>query len=54
MTTYVLGAAAAAAILAELALSIAVGHHTGVLLLAITLTAVLAAHTIRTEKEPHR
>lgn len=54
MTTYALGAAAAAAILTEGALAAMLGHHTGVLLLAITLTAVLAAHTIRTEKEPHR
>ncbi len=54
MTTYVLGAAAAAAILTEVALTAALGHHTGVLLLAVTLTAVLAAHTIRTEKETHR
>ena len=54
MTTYALAALAAAAILTEAALSAALGHHTGVLLLAITLTAVLAAHTIRTEKEPRR
>lgn len=54
MTTYALGAAAAAAILTEGALTTTLGHHTGVLLLAITLTAVLAAHTIRTEKEPRR
>ena len=54
MTTYILGAAAAAAILTEAALAAALGHHTGVLLLAVTLTAVLAAHTIRTEKEPRR
>lgn len=54
MTTYVLGAAAVAAILTEAALSTALGHHTGVLLLAVTLTAVLAAHTIRTEKESRR
>lgn len=54
MTTYILGAAAAATILTEAALTIALGHHTGVLLLAATLTAVLAAHTIRTEKEPRR
>lgn len=54
MTTYVLGAMAVVAILTELALSAALGHHTGVLLLAVTLTAILAAHTIRTEKENHR
>ena len=54
MSTYVLGAAAAAAILTEAALTTALGHHTGVLLLAVTLTAILAAHTIRTEKEPRR
>lgn len=54
MTTYVLGAAAAAAVLTEAALTAALGHHTGVLLLAGTLTAVLAAHTIRTEKESRR
>ena len=53
MTTYILGAAAAAAILAEAALAATLGHHTGVLLLAVTLTAVLVAHTIRTEKESH-
>lgn len=51
MTTYILGAAAAAAILTEGALAAMLGHHTGVLLLAVALTAVLAAHTIRTEKE---
>lgn len=51
MTTYILGAATAAAILTEAALATTLGHHTGVLLLAVTLTAVLAAHTIRTEKE---
>ena len=54
MTTYTLGAAEAAAILAEAALTTALGHHTGVLLLAIALTAILAAHTIRTEKETRR
>lgn len=54
MSTYVLGAAAAAAILTEGALAAMLGHHTGVLLLAITLTAILAAHTIHTEKEPRR
>ena len=54
MSTYTLAALAAVAILAELALSTVLGHHTGVLLLAITLTAVLAAHTIHAEKEPHR
>lgn len=51
MTTYALAALAVVAILTELALSAALGHHTGVLLLAVTLTAILAAHTIRTEKE---
>mgnify|MGYP000129415490 CR=1 FL=1 len=50
MTTYTLGAMAAAAILTEGALAAMLGHHTGVLLLAVTLTAILAAHTIRTEK----
>lgn len=54
MSTYVLGAAAAAAILTEAALAAMLGHHTGVLLLAITLTAILAAHTIHTEKETRR
>lgn len=54
MTTIVLAAAAVAAILTEAALTTALGHHTGVLLLAITLTATLAAHTIRTEKENRR
>ena len=54
MSTYVLGAAASSVILTEGALTAMLGHHTGVLLLAITLTAVLAAHTIRTEKEPRR
>lgn len=53
MTTYILGAAAVAAILAEAALTTALGHHTGVLLLAAALTAVLVVHTIRTEKESH-
>ena len=51
MSTYILGAAAAAAILAEGALAATLGHHTGVLLLAVALTAILATHTIRTEKE---
>ena len=51
MSTYILGAAAAAVILTEAALTAMLGHHTGVLLLAVTLTAILAAHTIRTEKE---
>lgn len=51
MTTYILGAAAAAAILTEATLATTLGHHTGVLLLAVALTAILAAHTIRTEKE---
>lgn len=54
MTTYALAALAVVAILTEAALSAALGHHTGVLLLAVTLTAILAAHTIRTEKEPRR
>ena len=54
MTTYMLAAAAAATILAELALSAALGHHTGVLLLASALTAATITHTIRTEKEPRR
>ena len=54
MSTYILGAAAAAAILTEAALTTMLGHHTGVLLLAITLTAATVTHTIRTEKEPHR
>lgn len=51
MTTYALAAAAATAILAELALSAALGHHTGVLLLAAALTAATVTHTIRAEKE---
>lgn len=54
MTTYTLAAAAAVAILADLALSIALGHHTGVLLLAAALTAATVTHTIRTEKELRR
>ena len=54
MTTYALAALATAAILTELALSIAVGHHTGVLLLAATLTAAATTHTLRTEKETRR
>lgn len=54
MTTYALGALAAAAILAEAALTATLGHHTGVLLLAVTLTTILTAHTIRTEKENRR
>ena len=54
MTTYILGAATAAAILTEAALTTTLGHHTGVLLLAVTLTAILTAHTIRTEKENRR
>ena len=53
MTTYALAAVAVVAILTELALSATLGHHTGVLLLAVALTAVLVAHTIRTEKESH-
>lgn len=54
MTTYALAALAVVAILAELALSAALGHHTGVLLLAAALTAATVTHTIRTEKEPRR
>lgn len=54
MSTYILGAAAAIAILTELALSATLGHHTGVLLLAAALTAATVTHTIRTEKEPRR
>lgn len=54
MTTYALGALAVAAILTELALISALGHHTGVLLLAATLTAATVTHTIRTEKEPRQ
>ena len=53
MTTYTLGALAAAAILTEGALAATLGHHTGVLLLAIALTAATVTHTIRTEKENH-
>ena len=53
MTTYTLATLAVVAILTELALSTVLGHHTGVLLLAAALTAVLVAHTIRTEKETH-
>ena len=53
MTTYALASITAAAILAELALSAALGHHTGVLLLAAALTATTITHTIRTEKESH-
>ena len=45
MTTYTLGAAAAATILTEAALTTTLGHHTGVLLLAITLTAWLLYRT---------
>ena len=52
MTTYILGAAAAAAILTEGALAAMLGHHTGALLLAVALTAATVTHTIRTEKEP--
>ena len=51
MTTYALAVLAVVAILAELALSATLGHHTGVLLLAVALTAATIAHTIRTEKE---
>jgi hypothetical protein len=54
MTTYALAALAAAAILTELALSVAVGHHTGVLLLAAALTAATVTHTIHAEKETRR
>lgn len=54
MTAYVLAAAAALAALTELALATHLGHHTGVLLLAVALTAATVAHTIRTEKEPRR
>jgi len=53
MSTYILGAAAATAILTEAALTAALGHHTGVLLLAAALTAATITHTIRTEKESH-
>ena len=53
MTTYTLGAIAVVAILTELALSATLGHHTGILLLAATLTAATITHTIRTEKENH-
>lgn len=53
MTTYTLGAITVVAILAELALSATLGHHTGVLLLAVALTAATVTHTIRTEKESH-
>ena len=54
MTTYALAALAVVAILAELALSVALGHHTGVLLLAAALTSATVTHTIRAEKEPRR
>lgn len=54
MTTYTLGAAAAAAILTEAALTVVLGHHTGVLLLAVALTAATVTHAIRTEKETRR
>ena len=53
MTTYALAALAAAVILTELALTVVLGHHTGVLLLAVALTAAPVTHTIRTEKEDH-
>lgn len=53
MTTYALASVAVVAILAELALSATLGHHTGVLLLAAALTAATITHTIRTEKESH-
>ena len=54
MSTYVLGAAASAAILTELALTVVLGHHTGVLLLAVALTTATVTHAIRTEKETRR
>lgn len=54
MTTHTLGALASAAILAELALTVVLGHHTGVLLLAVALTAATVTHAIRTEKETRR
>lgn len=54
MSTYILAAHAVVAILTELALSVMLGHHTGVLLLAAALTAATVTHTIRTEKEPRR
>ena len=53
MTTYALAALAVVAILAELALSATLGHHTGVLLLAAALTSATVTHAIRTEKENH-
>lgn len=53
MTTHTLGALASAAILTELALTVVLGHHTGVLLLAVALTAATVTHAIRTEKEGH-
>ena len=52
MSPYTLAALAAVAILAELALSTVLGHHTGVLLLAAALTAATVTHTIRIEKGP--
>ena len=54
MTTYALAALTAVAILTELALSVTLGHHTGVLLLAAALTAATVTHTIRAEKETRR
>lgn len=53
MTTHTLGALASTAILTELALTVVLGHHTGVLLLAAALTAATVTHAIRTEKEDH-
>lgn len=53
MSTHTLGALASAAILTELALTVMLGHHTGVLLLAVALTAATVIHAIRTEKENH-
>lgn len=54
MTTHTLGALASATILTELALTVVLGHHTGVLLLAVALTAATVTHAIRTEKETRR
>ena len=53
MTTYALAAVAVVAILAELALSATLGHHTGVLLLAAALPAAPVPPTLRPEKESH-
>ena len=52
MTTYALAALSVVVILTELALSVTLGHHTGVLLLAAALTAAVTTHTISAEKEP--